>query len=37
MYTIEGPEYIVTFIDTPGLGDTEGAKKDEEHVKKIII
>ena len=36
MYTMECDEYILTLVDTPGLGDTEGITADEKHIKNII-
>lgn len=36
MYSIETPAFILTIVDTPGLGDTEGIKKDDENIKNII-
>jgi hypothetical protein len=29
MYTLENEEFIITLVDTPGLGDTEGIEVDE--------
>ncbi|EAR96169.1 50S ribosome-binding GTPase (macronuclear) [Tetrahymena thermophila SB210] len=36
MYTVEGDKCILTLVDTPGLGDTEGAEADQKHIKNII-
>jgi len=29
-------DYDITFIDTPGLGDTEGTQVDEQNIKNMI-
>lgn len=34
---METEKEVYTFIDTPGLGDTNGVKQDEENIKRIII
>jgi GTP-binding protein EngB required for normal cell division len=36
MYTVECEDYILTLVDTPGLGDTQGYETDEQHKKTII-
>jgi len=36
IYDLQGKDYDISLIDTPGLGDTKGTKVDEENTKTII-
>jgi predicted GTPase len=36
MYSLEGPDFKLTLVDTPGLGDTRDIEGDKESIRSII-
>jgi len=36
MYELQGKDYDITLIDTPGLGDIKGSKADEDNIRNMV-